>query len=1105
VNIALSPLHLIRSSFRWKLLAALLGSISLLTAVTLIVVRSETDRQIEQVMTNAEQRSAEAFSELEEYTRAQLSQLSTVFTASVQAAAALEAALESGDHDALVNDVNYEFELRRIPHSLVAFTDAYGEPVLTMLNRAPLPGPDPAGVLALAERVLYDGYDEVFGYVVVDGALFSVETLLVDLGRPIGTVTIGLPITDDDATRLASVVGAEICFVVEGRCVAGSRGARDGIDSVLAAAARPGRRGDARAGGERWRIAADRVAGADVVSGGDVIAAADVAAGGNVGAPYDVAGPVEPEAAELDDAGRPLDGAAPGPQAGGASTPAATTLPGSSATGHALAATDVWRVIAVPLDAVVAPFERVQRALALGALAALLLAVFVATLLSRNLTRPVKALVSATSRIGAGDYSARVDVVTDDELGTLAASFNDMAAGLALKERYRGVLDKVVSRDVADELLKGDVVLGGEKRVVTIIFGDIVNFTGMTDGMEPTRVISLLNECMERLTAAVEAEGGVVDKYVGDEIMALFGAPVGRPDDELRAIRAALGMQRAMGELNEARALRGEPPLQLSVGMNTGVCMAGNMGSANRLNYTVLGDAVNMAARIEALAAGGQVLMTEHTLRHVQDRVLVRDEGLRELRGFAHPVRVYEVLSVTGASAAAPASTRQPAPEHADDAAPEPEIAPGHSSGTLSDAATRASTLIAAPLAGALAAGAVAAGALLCSTVPLHAQLTGELPTLERVHYVSAGGAFEVGMSGRLDLEGFLPNAEPAWIIPDTKAFAAPRLRLFADAFYGEHVLGTAELRVDRGEEPRADGLEARIDQFFVRLIATESFAVQAGKFVSPFGGWAQRHHTADDPFIRPPLPYDHRTVLNAGHAPPSPEGLLGWKDAPHMWRPTGAPVIWGAPYQWGGMLLGRAGILDWRVAAMNSAPSSEPEEWGLERGFDAPSYVASAAFQPHPALRLGASLSVGPWLQGGATGLPAGANASDYDQRIWGVEAVWRSGRNRLRGELLHDTWRVPNVGYDVVDVSWYVEGERVVTPGLSVAARVGAIRFQGLADTGTTYDRGAPWDHDVQRIQAAVGYRIARNAGVRGEVLSNHGAGGGARLASFQLWWEF
>lgn len=565
----LPPVLALRRSFRWKLLATLLGSVALLAAVTLAVVRSETSRQIELASQQAEQRSQDAFVELEQQNRAAISQRSTVFTGSVQAAAALEAALEGGDTQTLLADVNYEFEARRIPHSLVAFTDAYGEPVLAMLNSVALPGADPADVATTAEQVLYDGATEVRGYRVVDGGLYTVETLLLDLGRPIGTVTIGVPITDEDAAQLGSVIGAEVCFVVADDCVAGTAGARAQLQPSVVAMAGAARSVLARIDGERWRLVSDRLTADD---------------------------------------------------------------------------DRVWRVIAVPLDPVIAPFERVQNALLVGGLVALLLAGLVALLLANGLTRPVKSLLAATSRVGAGDYAARVDVRSVDEIGALGHAFNDMAEGLALKERYRGVLDKVVSRDIAEELLKGDVALGGETRQVTTMFADIAGFTRMTDGMRPTEVIALLNECMQLLTDAVEREGGVVDKYIGDEIMALFGAPVSRPEDPLRAVRAALGMQQAMRALNQTRSLRGEHAVQVSIGMNTGAVMAGNMGSSNRLNYTVLGDAVNMAARVEQLAGSGQIMLTEHTLGHVREYVDVRDVGLTELRGFAQPVRLYELL-----------------------------------------------------------------------------------------------------------------------------------------------------------------------------------------------------------------------------------------------------------------------------------------------------------------------------------------------------------------------------------------------------------------------------------------------------------------------------
>jgi hypothetical protein len=369
-------------------------------------------------------------------------------------------------------------------------------------------------------------------------------------------------------------------------------------------------------------------------------------------------------------------------------------------------------------------------------------------------------------------------------------------------------------------------------------------------------------------------------------------------------------------------------------------------------------------------------------------------------------------------------------------------------------------------------------------------------------------------LSGRLDVEGYLPQEDPPWLIPSTDPFVAPRLRLFGDAFFGDRVVSSAELRMDRGEEPRAGALDLRIDQLFVRVIPLDALALQAGKFVSPFGGWPQRHHTAADPFIRPPLAYDHRTILSAAKAPVSAVDFLAWKDSPESWRAQGAPVIWGAPYQWGAMLMGGFAMFDWRAAVVNSAPSSEPEEWGLARGFRSPSWVANAGAQLSPALRVELSFNTGPWLREDADGLPSNMQASDYHQRIWGLETVFKYGRTKLRGEAFHDAWGVPNVGYDVIDLSWYVEAEQSVATAVTLAARVGGLHFlemRGAVDTADpNYDAryAARWDYDIRRLQIAAGYRLARNAGLRAEVMLNDAVGpvrARNNLLAAQFWWEF
>jgi adenylate cyclase len=997
----LPPIHAFRRSFRLKLLLTLLSSVSLLAFITLVVVRGETAGAIDRAAIQAEDRSRRAFFELEARNGEMLSQLATVFTGSVQAVASLEGALEAQDPEILLQEVAYELQNRQIPSDrVIAFTDDEGEPFLAMREGQILAGDDPAGVRSLARRILLEGEDHIRGYRLIDNRLYNVETVLLELVRPIGTVTLGVPIADTEMDRLSNVIGAEVCFVVEGRCVAGTA-----------------------------RSEADLEAAMIRLLGGE-----------------------ESQIAELEDGRWSF--------LSGQFTPEDNSA--------------LW-VIGLPLAAVEEPFERVERAVLGTAVISVLLAGLLASVLSRNLTRPVRSLVAAAERVGEGDFEARVEVRTIDEIGVLGRAFNEMTEGLALKEKYRGVLDKVVSRDIADELLKGEVKLGGENREVSVLFADITGFTGITDGMEPPAVIALLNECMERLTDVVEREGGVVDKYVGDQIMALFGAPVARGRDALRAVRAAVQMQRAMGELNVERARRREPPLEISIGINTGQVMAGNMGSPNRLNYTVLGDHVNLASRVEHEAPSAGVLITDNTYAQVSDLVRVKDVGRVPLRGFAHPVQLYELLEVLDA--------------------PDPERrAPG------SPLAHGAALLAALLLGGGAAAGRA------------EAQVIGELPTLERLYFTSPSGFFQLGFSGRLDVEGYFPQDDPAWIIPSTSPFVAPRLRLFADAFLGERVQATGELRVDRGEEPRKDDVEVRIEQAFLRVAPFQGIGLQAGKFVSPFGGYAQRHHTNADPLIRPPLMYDHRTVLEAGRAPGSGSALLAWKDAAAEHRPVGSPIIWGTPYQWGAQLTGGAGRVSARVAVMNSAPSSAPEEWGLDRRFGAPGLVANVGVQVTPALRLEASHGRAAWMREGATNLPAGADFADYLQRIWGAEAVFALGRTKLRGEVFHDTWQVPNVQGEPKEVSWYLEGEQAVMGGVSLAARYGRIHFQTL-DPGP----GAPgygsgdasrWDYDVSRLQLGAAYRLARNAGLRGEMSLNDTAGPHRvrnNLTALQLWWEF
>jgi len=570
----------LRESFGAKLLAALVGTVGLLLIVTFVVVQGETARQVEVVVDQTIDNAGTLFEELNELQRQQAARLARPFTEGVRALQLLRATIDAGDFDYLAEVVEYEMQLAGLTDVLLAFTDADGTPVLTMVQGERFLSGDPAGIAALARSLLAGDELQATAYRLVDDRMYNITSLYIDLlGREIGTITFGLPIQPADVERIGGIGGFEACFFVDGACVVHTGGVDPDVEALMGEAARAGDVLRRQAGGSEWSIRSERLA------------------------------PDDPAQGE--------------------------------------------RVVAVPLDDVLAPFDRIRRALLLGGGGSLLLSALLGAWLSRSLTRPVKALVAATGKVAEGDYEAEVKVASRDEMGTLADAFNDMTRGLLLRERYRSVLNKVVSHDVAAELMKGDVELGGENRLVSVLFADIRGFTTLTEGMEPQDVIGLLNECMEHLSQAIDTEAGVVDKFIGDEVMAVFGAPVTQEDHALRAISAAIRMRKGMAAFNAVRAARGEAPLGIGVGINSGVAVAGNMGSSNRLNYTVVGDVVNLASRLAGQAEAGQILIGGATRRLAGPGCVAPPLGGRTLKGFSGEIEVYAVESIAGGADAA--------------------------------------------------------------------------------------------------------------------------------------------------------------------------------------------------------------------------------------------------------------------------------------------------------------------------------------------------------------------------------------------------------------------------------------------------------------------
>jgi len=286
-------------------------------------------------------------------------------------------------------------------------------------------------------------------------------------------------------------------------------------------------------------------------------------------------------------------------------------------------------------------FQAQQRQLAiriaLTGIAALLVAGVSGLALARQLARPVAALVSATAQIRRGDYALQLQPSSTQEMNTLAESFNDMAAGLALKDRYHSVLQQVTDAQVAEELVAGRVKLGGELREVTVMFCDIRDYTSVTIGANPEAVIGILNNHLSALTDIVQAHQGVVNQFAGDSIMALFGAPKSYGGDAERAVQCACAMIRERERMNRSAT----QPLRVGIGIASGAMVAGCIGSERRSDYTVVGERVNLAARLCSSALPGQILIDDETQRRIGAAFTSEPLAPLTLKGFSEPVRAY--------------------------------------------------------------------------------------------------------------------------------------------------------------------------------------------------------------------------------------------------------------------------------------------------------------------------------------------------------------------------------------------------------------------------------------------------------------------------------
>lgn len=264
-------------------------------------------------------------------------------------------------------------------------------------------------------------------------------------------------------------------------------------------------------------------------------------------------------------------------------------------------------------------------------------------LVSSNLTRPLADMTSVLKRIKGGSFDDRVRVTSNDELGYVGDAVNEMATGLKEREFIKETFGKYVSKEVRDEVLSRNIPLDGEFREVSVLFADLRNFTPLVERTTPRQVVRILNRYFEEMEAAIRAQGGLVLQFIGDEIEAVFGAPIPLADHATQAMIAAINMNDRLTEVNQAFADEGYSSLQHGIGIHTGNVVAANIGSPTRLSYALVGDTVNVASRLQDANKqhGTSIIISAETQRRLSREFPLRRLPTTRLKGKSEPVDLF--------------------------------------------------------------------------------------------------------------------------------------------------------------------------------------------------------------------------------------------------------------------------------------------------------------------------------------------------------------------------------------------------------------------------------------------------------------------------------
>jgi adenylate cyclase len=270
-------------------------------------------------------------------------------------------------------------------------------------------------------------------------------------------------------------------------------------------------------------------------------------------------------------------------------------------------------------------------------------------LFSRRISKPLRLLQKGTEGVINGDYDFQVDHSSGDEIGELAKAFNHMLRGLQEKKYIQEIFGKYVHPSIVEDILSNPEKIqpGGKRSYQTVLFCDVVNFTGFSEKLAPEVLINLLNEYLGAMSDEISNNQGILDKYIGDAIMAFWGPPFTAGNHSLLACQTAIRMQKKLDSLRPQWLEKGLPEIRMRVGIATGHMIVGNIGSSNNLEYTCIGDTVNYSSRLEGINKfyGTEIIIDVFTQKNVLHDMLLRELDIIQVKGRTQGSQIFEVLN----------------------------------------------------------------------------------------------------------------------------------------------------------------------------------------------------------------------------------------------------------------------------------------------------------------------------------------------------------------------------------------------------------------------------------------------------------------------------